>query len=209
MCVSLTHLTASLLQGHAGDAIEVYCNMETRETCVYPAPSESPRPLSYNRKPGQRPGYVWFSEMPQGFTVRCMLSSPLCTKVFALCRMHFCRAENRIYFHTLTQFDYKASKVQLMFLQMLSSEARQNVTYLCRNSVAYHDANRKSYNRSLKLMSYNDLEITAEQDYRTSVYSSKYTVIRDGCEVIRAPANDANRAQISHHANIIAHAGLI
>ena len=61
---------------------------------------------------------------------------------------------------------------------MLSSQGTQNITYMCRNSVAYLDANRKSYNRALKLMSHNGAEIAAE-GYPTFVY----TVIRDGCQV--------------------------
>lgn len=76
------------------------------------------------------------------------------------------------------QFGYKVDKVQLAFLQLLSSQAAQNITYLCRNSVAYLDGARNSYNRALKLMANNDLEITAE-GYPTFVYKA----IRDGCQV--------------------------
>lgn len=80
----------------------------------------------------------------------------------------------------IAQFGYKAGQVQLAFLQMLSSEASQNITYLCKNSLAYFDAARKSYGRAMKLMSHNDLEITAE-GYPQFVY----TALRDGCQVIR------------------------
>lgn len=67
----------------------------------------------------------------------------------------------------------------MAFLQMLSSEATQNITYLCKKSVAVFDAARKSYSRAMKLMSYNDMEITAEGHA-----NFVYTTIRDGCQVI-------------------------
>ncbi len=78
----------------------------------------------------------------------------------------------------LFQFTYKADKVQINFLQLLSKEAVQNVTYLCKNSVAFYDSTKQTYKRAVKLMAYNDLELTAEGN---SMF--KYKSIRDGCQV--------------------------
>ncbi len=78
----------------------------------------------------------------------------------------------------LFQFTYKADKVQINFLQLLSKEAVQNVTYLCKNSVAFYDSTKQTYKRAVKLMTYNDLELTAEGN---SMF--KYKSIRDGCQV--------------------------
>lgn len=48
---------------------------------------------------------------------------------------------------------YKADSNQLGFLQLLSGNAVQNVTYHCRNSVAYYNDEKKSHRNALKLLS--------------------------------------------------------
>lgn len=78
----------------------------------------------------------------------------------------------------MAQFSYKADQVQLNFLQLLSSRAVQNVTYLCKNSVAVYDSSKQSNKRAIKLMAYNDIELTAEGNKAFS-----YVAIRDGCQV--------------------------
>lgn len=78
------------------------------------------------------------------------------------------------------QFTYKIDRVQLTFLQMLSSEAVQNITYLCRNSVAFFDAAKGFHKRALKLMAYNDLELTAALDETNPAFT--YTAIQDDCQ---------------------------
>lgn len=43
------------------------------------------------------------------------------------------------------QISYKANSSQIGFMQLLSAHASQNITYNCKNSVAYFDVESKSY----------------------------------------------------------------
>jgi len=74
-------------------------------------------------------------------------------------------------------FTYKADRVQLTFLQLLSSHATQNITYHCRNSVAYYDAERKNYKRAAIFMTSNDLELVAKRPPKF-----RYSVKTDECQ---------------------------
>jgi len=67
------------------------------------------------------------------------------------------------------QFTYKADQVQMTFLQLLSDRVRQNVTYHCRNSVAYYDQANGNYDKAIKFLTANDLELTA--GHRKFTYS--------------------------------------
>lgn len=58
------------------------------------------------------------------------------------------------------QIAYKADSTQIAFLHLHSSKAVQNVTYHCKNTVAYFDAIKHTYRKGLKFLSYNDNEIT-------------------------------------------------
>lgn len=73
---------------------------------------------------------------------------------------------------------YKADSNQISFLQLLSKHAQQNITYHCKNSVAYFDSERKSYRRSMKLLAWNDVEIMSRGNQRL-----RYDVITDECRV--------------------------
>lgn len=73
---------------------------------------------------------------------------------------------------------YKADSNQLGFLQILSTHATQNITYHCKKSVAYYDEEKKSHRRSLKLLAWNDAELTARGSQRL-----KYEALEDGCRV--------------------------
>lgn len=66
----------------------------------------------------------------------------------------------------------------MAFLQLLSSTAEQNITYHCFNSAAHYDSQKKSYRSALKLMGWNDLELTARGTRRT-----RYNVVEDECRV--------------------------
>ncbi len=66
--------------------------------------------------------------------------------------------------------------VNPLFSQMLSSRARQELTYHCSNSVAYHHTRRNTYRKALVLMSWNDLEIRHRGKF-------SYDVVTDGCKV--------------------------
>lgn len=64
------------------------------------------------------------------------------------------------------------------FLQILSAQATQNITYHCKKTVAYFDAERNSHRRGLKLLLWNDAELTPKGPHRL-----RYDVIEDGCQV--------------------------
>src|SRR6218665_2942146 len=75
------------------------------------------------------------------------------------------------------QFTYDADRGQMAFLQTLSRTAYQNVTYHCKNSVAYYDAREKSYDSSAVFMTSDDHEMTALSKRFT------YSVSLDECQV--------------------------
>jgi collagen type II alpha len=76
------------------------------------------------------------------------------------------------------QLTYKADSNQVGFLQLLSTGASQNMTYHCRNSVAYFDAVKRTYRKGIKLMTWNDVEITPRGNQRF-----RYDVGEDECRV--------------------------
>ncbi|KAH7952139.1 hypothetical protein HPB52_019218 [Rhipicephalus sanguineus] len=79
------------------------------------------------------------------------------------------------------RMSYKIDRIQLTFLQMLSSGAVQNITYHCRNSVAFLDASKQSHRRSLRLMAHNDLELRAPEGDINPAFT--FTALFDGCKV--------------------------
>lgn len=85
----------------------------------------------------------------------------------------------------LVQFSYSqdgpaaiAAAVQLNFLRLLSTEASQNLTYHCKNSIAYLDQNTGNLKKAMLLQGSNDVEIRAEGNSRFT-----YSVLEDGCKV--------------------------
>lgn len=80
------------------------------------------------------------------------------------------------------QFSYgensPAASVQLTFLRLLSTEASQNLTYHCKNSIAYMDQASGNLKKALLLQGSNDVEIRAEGNSRFT-----YSVMEDGCKV--------------------------
>ncbi|OXB70000.1 UNVERIFIED_CONTAM: hypothetical protein H355_014240, partial [Colinus virginianus] len=135
-------------QGCKMDAIKVYCNMETGETCLNANPATVPRKNWWTSESGGKK-HIWFGEsMKGGF-----------------------------------QFSYgdpdlpeDVTEVQLAFLRILSSRASQNITYHCKNSIAYMDQASGNVKKALKLMSSVETEIKAEGN---SKYM--YAVLEDGC----------------------------
>lgn len=75
----------------------------------------------------------------------------------------------------------------MTFLRLLSTEGSQNVTYHCRNSVAYLDEESGSLRKALLIQGSNDVEIRAEGNSRFT-----YSVLEDGCTV-RAAGGRAAR----------------
>ncbi|XP_010022192.1 PREDICTED: collagen alpha-1(XI) chain-like, partial [Nestor notabilis] len=64
--------------------------------------------------------------------------------------------------------------VQMTFLRLLSASARQNFTYNCHQSVAWHDASSDSYDKALRFLGSNDEEMS----YDNSPYIK---ALHDGC----------------------------
>lgn len=69
--------------------------------------------------------------------------------------------------------------VQLTFLRLLSVSARQNFTYHCHRSVAWHSAASGDHRRALRFLAANEEELS----YDTSPYIK---AAMDGCAVSRA-----------------------
>lgn len=80
--------------------------------------------------------------------------------------------------HNGMKLTYKAESNQLTHLQMLSTHASQNITYHCKNSVGYFDAEKNNYRQAIKLLAWNDAELTAKNSQQL-----KYEVTEDGCKV--------------------------
>uniref|UniRef100_A0A8C3R0B7 Collagen type XI alpha 1 chain n=1 Tax=Cyanoderma ruficeps TaxID=181631 RepID=A0A8C3R0B7_9PASS len=64
--------------------------------------------------------------------------------------------------------------VQMTFLKLLSASARQNFTYNCHQSVAWHDAPSDSYDKALRFLGSNDEEMS----YDNNPYIK---ALHDGC----------------------------
>ncbi|KAG8515656.1 Collagen alpha-1(III) chain [Galemys pyrenaicus] len=135
-------------QGCKMDAIKVFCNMETGETCINASPLSVPRKRWWTDSSTEKK-HIWFGEtMDGGF-----------------------------------QFSYGNPElpedvldVQLAFLRLLSSRASQNITYHCKNSIAYMDHASGNVKKALRLMGSNDGEFKAEGNSKFT-----YTVLEDGC----------------------------
>lgn len=75
------------------------------------------------------------------------------------------------------EFRYKADGNQLQFLQLLSSEASQELTYHCKNSIAVYDASRRSLRSAMQIMTSSDTELKARGNKKL-----RYRIIHDGCK---------------------------
>lgn len=66
--------------------------------------------------------------------------------------------------------------VQMTFLRLLTASARQNFTYSCHQSVAWHDATSDSYDKAMRFLGANDEEMS----YDNNPYIK---ALSDGCAV--------------------------
>lgn len=66
--------------------------------------------------------------------------------------------------------------VQMTFLKLLTASARQNFSYSCHQSVAWHDSTSDSYGKALRFLGSNDEEMS----YDNNPYIK---AISDGCAV--------------------------
>lgn len=135
-------------QGSTKDAIKVFCNMESGETCVAANPANIPRKAWWTKSTPTVNKPVWFGDMNSGT------------------RLRYGNSEEQP----------NAVAVQLKLLQLLSKESHQNITYHCRNSVAYKDDKSNTLKKALVLKGSNGQELRAQGPNRL-----RYTVIEDGC----------------------------
>lgn len=66
----------------------------------------------------------------------------------------------------------------MTFMRLMSNQASQNITYHCKNSIAYMDSTTGNLKKALLLQGSNDVEIRAEGNSRFT-----YSVSEDGCTV--------------------------
>lgn len=66
--------------------------------------------------------------------------------------------------------------VQMTFLRLLTASARQNFTYSCHQSVAWHDITSDSYDKAMRFLGANDEEMS----YDNNPYIK---ALSDGCAV--------------------------
>lgn len=181
-------------QGSVEDAIKVYCNMDTGETCISANPSSIPRKnwwSSSRNKP------VWFgADINRGTHVRAhgfdgsrFFFGPraLESHVFFVFSLSISCSDGLrcccCFF--FVQFTYgnkdqpaNSVTVQMTFIRLLSKEASQTVTYNCKNSVGYKDEKAGNLKKAVVLKGNNDLELKAEGNSRF-----RYTVLEDTCSV--------------------------
>lgn len=67
---------------------------------------------------------------------------------------------------------------QLAFMRLLANQASQNITYHCKNSIAYMDEETGNLKKAVILQGSNDVELRAEGNTRFT-----YSVLEDGCTV--------------------------
>uniref|UniRef100_A0A8C4XBR2 Collagen, type XI, alpha 1a n=1 Tax=Erpetoichthys calabaricus TaxID=27687 RepID=A0A8C4XBR2_ERPCA len=135
-------------QGCSGDSFKVYCNFTASgETCIYP------------------------DKKSEGVIIKWI---NLCIYIYFSCLLIF--VLNCAYLK-LSYVDAEGSQinmVQMTFLKLLSASARQNFTYNCHQSVAWHDASSDNYDKALRFLGSNDEEMS----YDNNLYIK---ALYDGC----------------------------
>ena len=76
------------------------------------------------------------------------------------------------------QLKYVSDFSQLEFLQLLSDRARQQITYHCKNSVAWPNGNSEDSAKSIKMLTINGLELHAKSSNKF-----KPKLLGDDCKV--------------------------
>lgn len=106
--------------------------------------------------------YIFFSEFP--FTY-LFSSYHLSFCLFAHLQLSYVDADGN-----------SINMVQMTFLRLLTASARQNFTYSCHQSAAWHDATSDSYDKALRFLGANDEEMS----YDNNPYIK---ALSDGCAV--------------------------
>lgn len=126
-------------QGSSEDAIKVYCNMDTGETCISANPASIPRKTWWTSPNPSDTKPKWFGENMNGGA-------------------HFTYGNKDQPPNSVT--------VQMTFLRLLSKEASQSITYHCKNSVGYKDEATGNLKKAVVLKAANDLDLRAEGNNR-------------------------------------------
>lgn len=106
----------------------------------------------------------------------CIVPAPVKTN-----EINYVGTDNEVWLGELQggmKLTYKADSNQLGFLQLSSAHATQNITYHCKNSVAYYDAAKNTYRKGLKMLAWNDAELVPKGAERL-----RYEAIVDDCQV--------------------------
>lgn len=136
-------------QGNSRDAIQVFCNMETGQTCLSANPASVPRKIWWTKSTPSANKPVWFGADINGGTTFVYGDGAQPANVVA---------------------------VQLKLLRVLSADSHQNVTYHCRNSVAYRDEASGDLKKALLLRGSNGQDLRALGTARL-----RYTILEDSC----------------------------
>jgi len=78
----------------------------------------------------------------------------------------------------LSKLEYVSDPSQLEFLQLLSDHARQQITYHCKNSIAWPDEKSDEATKSIKFLTVNGLELHAKSSNKF-----KPKLVRNDCMV--------------------------
>ncbi|NBH76480.1 hypothetical protein D3Z29_11535, partial [Rodentibacter pneumotropicus] len=134
-------------QGCTMDAIKAFCDFTTGQTCIYAQPESIARKNWYRST--QEKKHVWFGETINGGTEFGYNDETLSPQSMA---------------------------TQLAFMRLLANQAVQNITYHCKNSIAYMDGENGNLKKAALLQGSNDVELRAEGNSRFT-----YSVLEDGC----------------------------
>lgn len=133
--------------GCEADAIQVFCDFNTLETCVHANNGKVNNGTHHNGSGAQR--HVYFGEEMNGYKFNY-------------------EPKNDV----VQGASYQS---QITFLRLLSTQARQQITYHCRSSIAFYDQANGDYNKAVKLLGSNGVEFSAEG-------AENYNVMEDGCQ---------------------------
>lgn len=126
-------------EGNAKDAIKVFCNMETGETCIPANPPTIPRKTWWTKSSPSITKPLWFgANMNDG--TRFMYGNK--------------------------GDEPNTVAIQMKLIRLLSKESVQNVTYHCKSSVAYKDGKSGNLKKAIVLKGSNGQDIRSQGSNR-------------------------------------------
>ncbi|KAJ8339195.1 hypothetical protein SKAU_G00359810 [Synaphobranchus kaupii] len=143
-------------QGCSRDSFKVYCNFTSGgESCIYPdKKSEGARLTSWAKEiPGS-----WFSEFKRGKLSK-MARWPKDTP-----GTWYSRYKRGSLLSYMDSEGNPIGVVQMTFLRLLSASARQNLTYNCYQSVAWHESEADTYDKAIRFLGSNDEEMSYDNN---------------------------------------------